>query len=269
MFGFLNRTEGLRIEGTHWQSIGTQKAAAESNAVIAAQDLKFRWRNNTAWVIDIEELLIRKGEHVLVMGPSGSGKTTLLNLLTGVAIPDSGILQVLDADVHHMNGPKRDVFRADHIGFVFQMFNLIPYLSVVDNVILPVRFSSLRHQQFLGNGTNPADEAKRLLNRLGLPVDELDRQPVTDLSVGQQQRVAVARALIGRPELVVCDEPTSAMDAETQALFLKLLFQEVDQADATLIVVSHDQSLSSYFDRTIILPHINRAGKDREVKQCN
>lgn len=269
MLGLLNNTEAQRAEGIQFQPIDTKKAAAEIPAVVDARDVKYRWRNSAAWVIDIEELLIRKGEHLLVMGPSGSGKTTLLNLLAGVAIPGSGILRVLDADLHRMNGPERDVFRSDHIGFVFQLFNLIPYLSLVDNVILPLRFSSRRRRHLLVNGTNPVEEARRLLNRLGLPVDELDRQPVTHLSVGQQQRVAVARALIGRPELVVCDEPTSALDDETQALFLKLLFQEVDQADATLIVVSHDQSLSSYFDRTIILPHINRGGKDNGAKRCN
>jgi len=269
MFGFFNTTKSPPDVKNRCLSINTKEKTTESNAVIAAQGLKFRWGGSDSWVINIIELVISRGEHVLVMGPSGSGKTTLLNLLAGVAIPDSGVLRLLNADLHRMNGPQRDVFRADHIGFVFQMFNLIPYLSVVENVILPLRFSRRRHRQLLGNGTNPVEEAKRLLDRLGLPVDELDRQPVTHLSVGQQQRVAIARALIGRPELVVGDEPTSALDDETKALFLKLLLQEVDRANATLIVVSHDQSLSPYFDRTIMLPHINRNGKNRGAALCD
>jgi len=229
------------------------------DAVVSVENLCFRWPDGDANVLAIEEFTVGAGERVFIEGPSGSGKTTLLNLLAGVVVPSAGTVSVLGTDLGSLGGAQRDTFRADHIGFVFQMFNLIPYLSLVENVVLPLRFSVRRQARAQGNGKSGHSEAKRLLGQLGLDVDSLSRRPVTRLSVGQQQRVAVARALIGRPEIVVCDEPTSALDADARKSFLDLLSKEVEAAQASLIYVSHDHSLEDFFDRKVALPEINKA----------
>ena len=138
------------------------------------------------------------------------------------------------------------------------MFNLIPYLSVVENVLLPCRFSRRRKQNIENRGHSLQDEAERLLNHLDLPRELLHRS-VTELSVGQQQRVAAARALIGSPELVIADEPTSALDADRRASFLKLLLNECAEQNTTLVFVSHDSALEPQFDRSVQLADINNS----------
>ncbi|MCU7798372.1 MAG: ATP-binding cassette domain-containing protein, partial [Candidatus Thiodiazotropha sp. (ex Myrtea spinifera)] len=153
----------------------------------------------------------------------------------------------------------RDHFRSDHIGFVFQLFNLIPYLSVLENVALPCRFSRLRKQKATGSGKHLYDEAMRLLGHLNMAHEHLIHRPVTELSVGQQQRVATARALIGAPEIIIADEPTSALDSDMRQAFLRLLFQECEETGTTLLFVSHDRQLESLFERHITLDDINHA----------
>ncbi|MCP3907217.1 MAG: ATP-binding cassette domain-containing protein, partial [Oceanicoccus sp.] len=155
--------------------------------------------------------------------------------------------------------------RADHIGFVFQMFNLIPYLSLIENVVLPCQFSKKRRERALERTETIADEARRLMSDLQLDAASFGAREVTKLSVGQQQRVAVARALIGRPELVICDEPTSSLDTDARQSFLELLFTEIEEAEATLILVSHDRSLAGLFDRVIDLSSLNQAGKEVQL----
>jgi putative ABC transport system ATP-binding protein len=189
-------------------------------------------------------------------GPSGSGKSTLLSLLAGVVVPQHGSVRVLGCELTATKATGRDRFRADHIGFIFQLFNLLPYLSVIENVILACGFSRRRQQR--AGGDAHAD-ALRLLRQLGMGTPELLHRPVTDLSVGQQQRVAAARALIGAPELVIADEPTSALDADARAVFLELLFAECSRVQAALLFVSHDASLSSAFDRSVEFGTLNRA----------
>lgn len=226
---------------------------------IRLTDLCFRWRPDQAPVLDIPHLEVARGERVFVKGPSGSGKTTLLNLLGGVALPERGTLEVLGSDLPAMGGARRDAFRADHIGFIFQMFNLVPYLSLTENVALPCRFSALRRRNALAGGGDLAEEARRLLGRMELDAERFDGRPVTELSAGQQQRVAAARSLIGGPQLVIADEPTSALDADTRSSFLALLFNETRAAGATLLFVSHDAGLEAGFDRVLALAEINRA----------
>lgn len=227
-------------------------------SIVHIRDLTFQWPGQATPVLHIDDLAVGKGERVFIKGPSGSGKTTLLNLLAGVLTPSSGTVEVLQIDIGSLGCADRDTFRADHIGFVFQMFNLIPYLTLVENVILPCAFSRKRKAQVEQNEATLAGEAKRLLSHLKLDPVHFDNRSATQLSVGQQQRVAVARALIGRPELVICDEPTSSLDTDARQSFLDLLFQEMDQAGATLIFVSHDSGLAKSFDRTIYLSKINR-----------
>jgi putative ABC transport system ATP-binding protein len=171
----------------------------------------------------------------------------LLSLLAGVTVPQAGSVAVLGQRISELGPAQRDRFRADHLGYIFQMFNLIPYLSVIDNVTLPLRFSPRRRKRL----SDPAGEAKRLLAHLGM--DELLDRPVTELSVGQQQRVAAARALIGSPEIVLADEPTSSLDRANSEKFVQLLFDECDRDRTTLVFVSHDHTLAQLFDRSITL----------------
>ncbi|MCW8944749.1 MAG: ABC transporter ATP-binding protein [Sedimenticola sp.] len=225
---------------------------------IKIQNLSFHWRMGDAAVLDLPELHIKRGERVFIKGASGSGKSTLLSLIGGVLLPQSGTVSVLDQRLNELSSAKRDSFRAEHIGFIFQMFNLIPYLPVIDNVLLPCRFSQRRKHNIEKRGFTLKDEAVRLLEHLDLSTEMLQRS-VTELSVGQQQRVAAARALIGGPELVIADEPTSALDADRRSGFLQLLLKECFEQDTTLVFVSHDSALEPQFDRGIQLADINRA----------
>ena len=230
-------------------------------AAIQLHQLVFGWPRQTSPCIDIPELAVRPGERIFLHGPSGSGKSTLLALLGGVALPQQGRISLLNTEITTLSGRARDRFRADHIGFLFQQFNLLPWLSALDNVLLPCTFSARRRQRAEQNLTQPRPpraEAERLLQQLDLESDSWYK-PATELSVGQQQRVAAARALIGQPELLIADEPTSALDAGRQQIFVDLLLQETKTAGATLVFVSHDQRLAAHFDRQIELPAINRA----------
>lgn len=221
---------------------------------VALRETRFRYRGG-ADVLHIQELRIARGERLFLHGPSGSGKTTLLGLLAGVLVPTAGRVEVLGTDVGALSGGARDAFRASHIGYVFQMFNLIPYLSVRDNITLPCRLSKARRARL--KGKSPDAEAARLA--AGLELEGLLDNEVTALSVGQQQRVAVARALIGAPELIVCDEPTSALDADRRDRFLELLFASLETSGSTLVFVSHDLSLAPRFGRTLSLTAVNTA----------
>jgi len=232
---------------------------SDNKAAVLIRDLAFRWHDEAPVVLALDGLSIDAGERVFVEGPSGSGKSTLLSLLAGVTVPQRGLIQVLGERLDRLGGVQRDHFRAHHIGYIFQMFNLIPYLSVVENVILPCRFSKRRHARALQRSPSLAEEALRLLNHLDMADGDLLARPVTSLSVGQQQRVAAARALMGAPELLIADEPTSSLDADRRKAFVRLLFEECRQAGSTLVFVSHDASLEGLFDRTIRLAAINQA----------
>ena len=230
-----------------------------SASAVQLTDVSFRWKPRAAPVIDIAHLSVDTGERLLIQGPSGSGKTTLLGLLGGIAIPNAGAVEIFGTDLAKLGATRRDRFRADRIGFIFQMFNLVPYLSLVDNVTLPCRFSPARRRAALEKDPDLATAAVRLLTHMELDAQALGSRPVTELSTGQQQRVAVARALIGAPPLIIADEPTSALDADARHAFLDLLFREVAAAGATLIFVSHDRDLSRHFDRAVNLIDLNRA----------
>jgi putative ABC transport system ATP-binding protein len=223
-------------------------------AVIEIRELEFGWSADRP-LLRIDRLEIAATERIFVHGPSGSGKSTLLSLLAGVVLPQRGSVRVLGTEIPQLRGAARDTFRADHFGIIFQMFNLVPYLSVVENVTLPCRFSSRRRDQAQARG-GAEREARRLLEHLDLSAEVGSSRAVTRLSVGQQQRVAAARALIGRPEIVLADEPTSALDADRREAFLQLLFRECESEGATLLFVSHDRSLEGLFDRSLALDDV-------------
>jgi putative ABC transport system ATP-binding protein len=220
-------------------------------------ELCFAWSERDGPVLDIERLQVQSGERIFIEGPSGSGKSTLLSLIAGVVTPQKGSVRVTGEPINALNGADRDRFRADHIGFIYQMFNLIPYLSVVENVTLPCRFSRRRRTRALARSSSVQAEAWRLLWELGMGDETVVRKSAIELSVGQQQRVAVARALIGTPEIIIADEPTSSLDADHREAFIGLLFKECDEVDTTVIFVSHDTSLERNFERTVRLAEVN------------
>ena len=221
------------------------------------QDLRYRWPGAAADILRISRLQLAPGAAVFLRGPSGCGKSTLLSLLAGVLQADAGAVRLLGQDWSTLAGGARDRRRADHVGYIFQQFNLLPYLSVIDNVRLPLRFSRERARRAAAAaGQGPAEQ---LLELSGLDAS-LWPQPAGALSVGQQQRVAAARALIGAPELVIADEPTSALDEALRESFMTLLLQRCAAAGSALLFVSHDLRLASRFDQVIDLPAINQAG---------
>ncbi|MFM8845514.1 MAG: ATP-binding cassette domain-containing protein [Gammaproteobacteria bacterium] len=226
---------------------------------IRARDLLFAWPGK-APVIDIEQFSVARGERVFLRGPSGSGKSTLLGLLGGVLTPARGEVSLLGTEISALSASARDRFRGEHLGFIFQMFNLIPYLSVLENVLLPADFSPARAARV---GDDLQAEGRRLLAALGLGANDLFGRPVTELSIGQQQRVAAARALLGKPEIIVADEPTSSLDHDAREDFLQLLMSECRTQGSTLLFVSHDTSLGHLFDRVVSLGDLNRAGRAR------
>ena len=206
---------------------------------IQIKNLRFRWQRQGPDILDIPKLEIVQGERVFLYGPSGSGKTTLLNLLSGVTVPSSGDVTVLDTPLHHLSGRQRDRFRAQNIGIIFQQFNLIPYLTVLANVQLASQLAG--HTQA---------KAEPLLSALGL-AEDLWQRPAYRLSVGQQQRVAVARALINQPRFIIADEPTSALDTDLRDDFLNILMRLAQEHTATILFVSHDRTLEHHFDRQL------------------
>ena len=231
-----------------------------TDPVIEISGLRFAWPGQPL-LLNVDAFTVATGERVFLRGPSGSGKSTLLGLIAGVLEPQEGQLRVAGEDLPTLSGSRRDQIRADQLGVIFQMFNLVPYLSLLQNVILPCRFSKRRLGATKQAG-GPEAEARRLLARLGIEGEEMLKRPVTDLSVGQQQRVAAARALIGGPSLIIADEPTSALDADSRDRFIELLSEEAGQSGAAMLFVSHDASLAPLFDRAIDLMTLNTAHRE-------
>ena len=205
----------------------------------------------------MESMDLPAGRTVFLHGPSGCGKSTLLGVMAGVLQASSGTVSLLGRPWAALPAGQRDARRADHVGVIFQQFNLLPYLTVLDNVVLPCRFSQLRAQRCQ---PSVVAAAQSLLQRMGLPA-QLWQRRADALSVGQQQRVAAARAMLGQPELVIADEPTSALDAALRDDFMALLMSECRASGSTLVFVSHDERLAGHFDERLSLPELNRAAQ--------
>ena len=228
-------------------------------SIIKIDSVRFYWSKKSNFKIFVPNLEIKKGEKVLLLGESGSGKTTLLSLMCGFLNPLSGNISINGNTINQLSSKTRDEYRADNIGIIFQQFNLLPYANVVDNVLLPLYFSKVRSS----NVSNKKEKVIELFKQLRLP-DDIAQFRASSLSMGQQQRVAVARALIGNPSLSIADEPTSSLDADAQKIFLNLMFEQISENNSTLLMVSHDKSLSNQFDRLIDINEI----LIREDKSC-
>ena len=235
-----------------------------SQPLIDLQDLLFAWPGQPP-LLEIAQFRLERGEALFLKGPSGSGKTTLLGLLGGVNLPGQGSIRLLGQALGELSQGARDRFRVDHTGYIFQQFNLLPFLSVRENVELPCRFSRSRAERASQRHGSVDQAAAVLLAHLGLDDPALLARRADTLSIGQQQRVAAGRALIGQPELVIAGEPTSPLDADTREAFIRLLFDECRAAGSSLLFVSHDQSLAPLFDRHLSLAELNRAAKPREA----
>lgn len=225
--------------------------------LIELTDLQFAWPKQPL-LLDIPKFSLDYQEKLFLKGPSGSGKTTLLGLLGGVQKPKQGVISLLDQNLAKLSAGARDAFRVEHAGYIFQQFNLLPFLSVQENVLLPCYFSKQRAQRASKRHQSIQQAAQHLLLALGLE-QSLFKRRADQLSIGQQQRVAAARALIGEPELIIADEPTSALDSDTRETFINLLFNECNKANSSLLFVSHDQSLAPLFDRCLDLTQLNQA----------
>lgn len=236
--------------------------------VIGLRDAVFRWPARggaPSFELRAPSWRLEAGQRVCVIGASGGGKTTLLNLICGVTRAEAGDVALMGRNLTALSGPARDKLRAEHVGLIFQMFNLLPYGGVLENILLPLSFAPARRARAEARPGGAGGEAMRLLRALGLDAERVAAAPVSALSVGQTQRVAAARALIGAPAVVVADEPTSALDAENRANFLKLLFAEAEATGAALLVVSHDEAVARAFDKVQRLSDIATTRRGGEV----
>jgi putative ABC transport system ATP-binding protein len=210
--------------------------------VIAIRGLRFAYPGG-AFRLEIPSFEMQAGEKLAVIGPSGSGKTTLLNLVSGILTPSSGAVRVADTDIAALSDAGRRAFRIRQIGFVFQDFELLDYLNVLDNILHPYRISALRLDRTV------RERAEGLAGRLGVG-DKLKRR-ANDLSQGEKQRVAICRALLPGPRLILADEATGNLDPRNKGRILDLLFDSVEDHGATLLAVTHDHDLLPRFDRVV------------------
>ena len=194
--------------------------------------------------LEIPEFTVARGEKMAVIGPSGSGKTTLLNLIAGISTPVNGAINMGSIKINQLGDAQRRDFRITTIGFVFQDFELLDYLNVMDNILHPYRITSA-----LSLDKDVRARATALAQEMGIG-DKLKRA-ANDLSHGEKQRVAICRALLPRPKLILADEATGNLDPVNKSIILDLLFRSVEAHDATLIAVTHDHELLKRFDRIV------------------
>jgi ABC-type lipoprotein export system ATPase subunit len=220
--------------------------------MVSIRDIDFRYPGN-GFRLKVPSLEMAPGETVAVIGPSGTGKTTLLNLIAGVEVPGEGQIIVGDTDLATIGDADRRALRIRTIGMVFQAFELLSHLDVLDNVLLPYRIHSALH---LENAVR--ERAVELVRELGL--GEKLRRNVTRLSQGERQRVAIGRALVTDPPLLLADEPTGNLDPSNKGRILDLLFSQVKSRGATLVTVTHDHALLDRFDRVIEFSDLQGGG---------
>jgi putative ABC transport system ATP-binding protein len=219
---------------------------------LVIKDLLFSWSKQSDFVLKIPNWQVKTGEKVFLYGRSGEGKSTLLNLISGIENRYSGDIRVLGQDMTTLNQRQKDTFRANNIGIIFQQFNLLPYLTAGQNILLAQRFRSV-------DKTPHSGQLASICERLELSNNLLNRKAI-ELSVGQQQRVAVARALYTSPALIIADEPTSALDSQTRNQFIQLLLDCAN--NSTVVFVSHDMSLAPHFNQQLALADLQQPKGD-------
>ena len=220
--------------------------------ILEVEKLKFNWEKKNSFNLNISKLVIKNSEKVVLLGESGSGKSTLLNLISGIVSPNVGKILINGVQITSLSAKKKDAFRNNNLGVIFQKFNIIHYLSPISNILLPCYFSSIKKNTIDFYKYRAVDLGKSL----SIEKNILFQKNSKDLSVGQQQRVAIIRALINFPKIILADEPTSSLDKKNKNKFLKLLFKICKQEKTALLMVTHDNSITKYFDKTIILENI-------------
>lgn len=227
-----------------------------TNNLISIKNLKYKIGHNINFSLNIKNFKLNKSDSILIYGESGLGKSTFLNLLSGTISPQKGNIDILGTNISNTSSSIKDKIRGDHFGIVFQTFNLLPYVSVKNNILLGKAYSSIKQSK------SNNDEIKELMDKLSLNYEDLINRKAYELSIGQQQRVAVARALIGKPEIILADEPTSALDKSNQKEFINLLFKSIDENEQGLIMVSHEHKLSNKFKKVKNITEICEINND-------
>ena len=220
--------------------------------ILEVEKLKFNWEKKNSFNLNISKLVIKNNEKVVLLGESGSGKSTLLNLISGIVSPNVGKILINGIQITSLSAKEKDAFRNNNLGVIFQKFNIIHYLSPISNILLPCYFSAIKKNTIDFYKYRAVDLGKSL----SIEKNILFQKNSKDLSVGQQQRVAIIRALINFPKIILADEPTSSLDKKNKNKFLKLLFKICKQEKTALLMVTHDNSITKYFDKTIILENI-------------
>ncbi|MCD8522750.1 MAG: ABC transporter ATP-binding protein [Saccharospirillaceae bacterium] len=228
----------------HPTGLTADQPTADESPILEIRHLLHAWpdrqKQPSQTLLDIRHFQLQAGERCFLHGPSGSGKSTLLNIIAGLCQPSTGEVWLAHQPLWRLSARQRDRLRATQTGVISQTLNLLPYLTVSDNLQLMQRFAG-QH--------NDRDWQAYLLQQLNLSAQA--NQTVAQLSVGQQQRAAIARALVHRPALIIADEPTSALDNDNKDAFMKLLLQQCSASAASLLFVSHDLSLQPHFDRVL------------------
>lgn len=218
----------------------------QNDTIIKIEKLKFFWPEQETAFLQIPYFELGKKQKLFVRGPSGSGKSSFLNLIAGLLLPKEGSIELCGKNILSLSSSERDQWRAQKCGFIFQQFNLIPYLSVIENLRLPSYFlSNLPVDQSL------QERIEHLLSSIQLDPKQILNKKAYELSVGQQQRLAVVRALLHKPDLIIADEPSSALDSDARDAFMNILTKESAESCCSLLFVSHDQDLAKYFDTKI------------------
>ena len=226
-----------------------------NNNTLEIKNLFFEWKEKKNFFINLKDLKLKKREKILILGESGSGKSTLLNIISGIIKPNSGVIKINQTNITDLPPKKRDYFRASNIGVIFQQFNLLDYISPINNILLPCYFTGFKkknHKYFY-------EKAFHLADKLGIKKNILTQNKSKELSVGQKQRIAIIRAIINTPQLILADEPTSALDNKNKIKFIELLFEVCEQEKTTLLMVSHDTSLVKHFDDNYLLENLNKS----------
>ena len=223
-----------------------------SSNILEVRNLAFSWNIKSNFLLKINEFNLKRKKKILLLGESGTGKSTFLNIVSGILKPQKGSIKINDKYITSLNSKSKDHFRAETLGVIFQQFNILEFISPINNILLPHYFSNKK------NKISAYHKAKSLAEKLGISEKMLHQKNSKELSVGQKQRIAIIRALINSPKIILADEPTSALDYKNKERFLSLLFDLCEKSGTSILMVSHDKSIASKFDEALFINNLNK-----------